>query len=154
MADSKVYFLKEILSNPINIKGTNVAFENIGGNRGVVALDPANGQESQFITELNQFASQGVGGVSRITEAQYIEKKNQPAPTPSGRQKEMLRLRPTGPRPRPVQPPAEATVQAVAPPAEPAAGPLDTPLEPIGTPAPGSFQPPTRRISRKTESVL
>jgi len=157
MADNKVHFLKEILSNPIVIKGRTVPFENVGANRGVVALDPANPADGDLIAGLNDFASRGVGGVAKLTEAEYTEKKSHPVSTPSVRPRELLRARHPGPPQRQVPVPAEAMVQSTAAPAEP---PLDLDsLKAVTEPAapaaePEAFKPATRRISRKTSSVL
>ena len=175
---AKLFYLKEILSNPILVKGTTLQFENIGANRGVIALDSENTSDLPFIEALNGFAKRGVGGVIRISEADYTQKKMSPSPMPSVRPKEMLRARPTTPFDKPPQPPApqpegaapvvpEQPASQPQPPADPLPEPpLDlsaltsdapmvsipeSPAEPVADPAPPPVRPPTKRLSRKQQ---
>ena len=153
--DTKVYFLKEILSNPVIIKGARVGFENVGGNQGVIVLDSATDSDKEFIAGLNDFAGRGVGGVVKINEVQYTQKKSSSELKPSARPKEMLRPRQTASPFLPVQPPAEAMAPKTAAPVNPSPAAellLDTTNQgPIELPPIGDepFRPATRRISRK-----
>lgn len=160
-----VHFIKANLSNQIIIKGRRVNFDPVGNNWGVIRLNPDIPEDQAFIESLNLFASKGVGGIGKITAEEYAQKKSQGALTPSGRPKEMLRLRPTGPQRRaaPQQNagiPAGAAAVAGANKAAPNPAPesvepaLDLanlkPASEVGgtSPIPESFRPPTRRIQR------
>lgn len=160
-ASNKVYFLKEILSNGIVIDGKTVFFENVGGGRGVLELDPSDPAQHKIINTLIDFAKRGVGGVSRITGDDYTQKKSLPPELPF-RRKETLRIAPRGPLPNRAKAAtaAEAAQPAspapAAPPAQPTAeAPLDIgslKSEAADGPAEkySGFQPATRRISRRS----
>jgi hypothetical protein len=67
---TRVYFGKEIFSNPVLIGGAPVPFEQLDGNRGVIALvisDP-------LVTALNEVV--GRFGVYKISAEEYAEKKS------------------------------------------------------------------------------
>jgi hypothetical protein len=160
-APIRVYYVKAHLSNPIIVKGTRVNFENVGGNWGVIALDPNNGADKELIDGLNHLVSDGVGGVGRISAEEYAQKKSQQALNPSDRPKELLRLRPSGPRPRQVQPPPEVialttgvpTAEQTKPGSEEPPLDLDnlkgaSEVSQAAEAPTEAFRPPTRRISR------
>jgi hypothetical protein len=152
---TKRHFAKEILGNRVQVAGKYVNFENVGSNRGVIALDPAVQADAEIIAGLDKIAAAGVGGVIAISEAQYAEKKSQAASRPLGRPKEMLALRsrPKGNPVRRVPPPPEVTRHATAPAADPApAAPAAAAPQPA--PEPTTFRPPTRRISRKGKAAV
>jgi hypothetical protein len=159
---NKVHFSKEILSNPVMVEGNGIAFEPIGGGRGLLALDPNDPGQAKIIAALNEFDKRGVGGVTKITATEYAEKKSLPPVTPLGRQRERLRVAIRGPGPKPNPPPTEATaVPPVSPPPAPPIG-GETATLPIGAGAAApdgpmvekyeGFRPPTRRISRKPDA--
>ena len=160
LMNTKVFFLKEILSNPIIIQGTTINWENIGGNRGVLVLDPSNPADAKFIPDLSKYSAKGVGGVVQLTEAEYTEKKSHPISTPSSRPKEMLRARAV-PGARPIRTPGAEAMAAVAAPVEsPAAAPVPTAQVPAtqdsadASPPVEAFRPQTRRISRHKAAAL
>lgn len=152
------YFLKANLANPVLVKGKAVAFEHIGNNWGVIALDQNKPEDRDAIEFMNALTAKGIGGVTKISAEQYTQKKSQAVLTPSGRPKEWLRQRPSGPQKR-----RDLTRPVAIP--QPAAAPAVKKLEaPPLTAAPESsliaenfsgaepvvdaFRPPTRRISR------
>jgi len=147
------YFVKASISNPVLVRGASVPFEPVGGNWGVLALDTSLETNKPVLDALNEFVKRGVGGVGRISAAEYAQKKSQPILKPFGPRNAPLRSRPLGPSPR--KPPAPAVTAAAAVPVaeQPAAEPpIDlSALKSVGeTPAtPESFRPPTRRISRR-----
>jgi hypothetical protein len=148
MSANLIHFRKEILSNVLTVKGRAVPFENIGANRGVIALDPAKDENKEFIAALTDFAHRGVGGVAKISADDYAQKKSHPALTPSVPPREMLRARPGPPAKRVAAPPEltrPGAVQAAKP-----APPVDLKAMGLADDAePQSFRPPTRKISRK-----
>jgi hypothetical protein len=159
-APALVYFLKEILSNPVNIQGRNVPFENVGANRGVIALDPSKIPDKDYIAGLTDWANQGIGGVTKISAADYAQKKSQPVLKPSARPRDMLRARhPTSPALRtPPPPPPEVTLAGAAPPADADLNALGLGEEAeapapasAGTEPPPPFRPTTRRIGRSAK---
>jgi len=146
----KVYYYKELNSVPYFVAGAPVQFEPLPGNRGVLSLDSP--QHETLITALNSAAEKHIGGIVRISEAQYTEKKTLAASTPSlpRRAKEMLRPMPKAPFQR------KQDMAAAAEPAKPV--PAPTP-QTVTAPPPGEnvtgppvvegFRPATRKISRK-----
>jgi len=146
------YFVKASISNPVLVRGAAVPFEPVGSNWGVLALDTSIEGNKPVLDALNEFIKRGVGGVGRISAAEYAQKKSQPILKPFGPRNAPLRSRPLGPSPRkaPAQAViAAAAVPAVEPPAEP---PIDlSALKSVGEAqaTPESFRPPTRRISRR-----
>ena len=151
MEPNAVFFLKEIVSNQIIIKGRKVAFENIGSNRGVLELNESKSDDKEFIAGLNDLANRRVGGVVKLFAAEYAQKKSQPILNPSVRPRDMLRARrPLPPARKTVPQPIETQVATpkVAVPAVDlkTMGLADDP-EP-----PATFRPTTRRISRKAKA--
>ena len=155
---SKVFFLKVILSNAFIVGGKPVPFEAIPGNEGVIALDMK--ESNDLITALSNAAANQKGGVVRISEEEYTQKKTaaglkQSAP----RSRDALRpmrnaLSPfnmpttvaKGAQPVSATPVAAATPEATASTVAPAA-----PVVEAAAPAPEAvaFRPATRRISWK-----
>ena len=88
---SKVFFLKVILSNAFIVGGKPVPFEPIPGNEGVIALDPK--ENNDLITALSNAAANQKGGVVRISEAEYTQKKTAAALKPSAPRIVMTALR-------------------------------------------------------------
>ena len=155
-ASNKVHFLKEIINNPIVVEGKGIAFEPIGGGRGLLELDPNDPGHAKIIDALNEFYRRGVGGVAKITAMEYAEKKSLPPVMLLGRQRERLRVAPRGPGPKPNPGPTEATGAPVVKPTPPtplppAAEAAEVPVAELAEKYEG-FRPPTRRISRKPEA--
>jgi hypothetical protein len=156
---SKVFFLKVILSNAFIVGGKPVPFEPIPGNEGVIALDPK--ENNDLITALSNAAANQKGGVVRISEAEYTQKKTAAALKPSApRSRDALRpmrnaLSPfnmpttaaKGAQPVSSSPAVGATAPETTAPAAAQAGPAAE----AATPATEGvvFRPAVRRISRK-----
>lgn len=168
---AKSYFFKEIASNPVIVNGAPVQFQHIAGNRGLLELE--SGKDDELIAGLTKLANDQVGGIVKLNEAQFAEKKTQAVSTILPKPKEMLRvLKPTlNPFPQEVRntegnvaPPADGS-QIAPPPAPgipltataPATSPTPPtpviPLTPNGEPV-GQFQPGTRKITRSGEREL
>ena len=149
---SKVFFLKVILSNAFIVGGKPVPFETIPGNEGVIALDPKN--DSDLITSLSNAAANQKGGILRISEEEYTQKKTAAALRPSApRSRDALRPMRNALSPFNTPTTAAKDAQPVNVPevkAQPAA-PDPTGGEAVPTPAVEevAFRPATRRISRK-----
>jgi hypothetical protein len=82
----KVYFFKALLSNAFVFKGDKVnwepvQFEPLAGNNGVIALSPDT--DAALIKALNDAATKGQYGILKISEADYIKKKQTQPWTPS-----------------------------------------------------------------------
>ena len=67
----KAFFSKELVSNQFMIGGAPVQFEILDGNEGVISLDTS----SPLFAALNLAASEHRGGIVRITEEMYAQKK-------------------------------------------------------------------------------
>lgn len=110
---SKVrHWRKELVRIPWAIKGGNVPFEWLDGNRGVIAIDPAGPQvmanlsNQDVIRALDEAAAGKRGGIVRITIEEYENlKKKFPHNPAKDAQKEMLRVQPMGPAAQPKSPP-------------------------------------------------
>lgn len=122
-----VYFKKELVSNLLKSNGTPVVFEVLGGNTGVLRLNPET--SSPLIAELRKVA--GTRGVVEIDEATYESlKKNRPCSpsvrnSPNGTPQLQVLRRDLGPK---KQEPVSPAVAAAAPePATPNAMPKTDP---------------------------
>lgn len=71
-APAKHYYYKELFSNAWYIGGKPVQFEQLDGNRGVLALDAGD----PLIAGLDQAAREQVGGIVRISAEEYAKKKS------------------------------------------------------------------------------
>lgn len=161
---SKVFFFKAILSNALIVGGKPVPFEAIPGNEGVIALDPKD--NSELITALSNAAANQKGGVMRISEEEYTQKKTAAALKRSApRSGDALRPMRNALSPfnmpttaakgaQPVS--GQTTAAAAAPEAaatkapQPAAPAVESAAPaPAAAPAEVAFRPATRRISRK-----
>ena len=149
------HFQKEILSNPVIVNGKGVEFEPIGGGTGLIELNQGDPDQSKIITALDDFAKRGVAGVSKITAAEYAEKKSLPPALPLGKPREFMRAYQRSVPPKTKQ---EDTAVGAAPVASPPISlpslpPSDTGVDPTAATPPiekyPGFQPSTRRISRK-----
>jgi hypothetical protein len=155
---SKVFFLKVILSNAFIVGGKPVPFEAIPGNEGVIALDPK--ESNDLITALSNAAANQKGGVVRISEEEYTQKKTaaglkQSAP----RSRDALRPMRNALSPfntpttaaKDAQPVSAPPVATATPQAAASAAAQAAPVVEAAVPAPEevSFRPATRRISRK-----
>ena len=116
---AKTYFHKLAFNAPIKFKDAYIKFEPVGGNAGVKVLDGDNREQIDELVFLNQLADAKSRGVSRISEAIYIEKKNNRASgTSKSRQDAFGSVRILEPRdssPIKSQAIPSATAQAVPP---------------------------------------
>lgn len=138
------YFRKELLTNAFYVGAAPVAFEQLDGNRGVLKIDVDSAQGDkrmgEVLTALLLAVAQQRGGVVRITEAEYIEKKNQfpynpSSPSATRSQDEKLRIAPRPgmqgkafrpPPPKGISQPKGAPLAGTeAPPAPPAVDVID-----------------------------
>lgn len=71
----KSHYYKEIRSNPFIVHGTPVPFEDIGNNCGIIALDDSNPNDVPFIAALDEAAQGQRGGIVKVSEADYFQKK-------------------------------------------------------------------------------
>lgn len=69
---AKRYYYKELYSNTWYIGGKPVEFEQLDGNRGVLALDASN----PLVAGLDAAAQEQVGGIVKISEEEFFSKKN------------------------------------------------------------------------------
>ena len=166
-----VFFNKEIVSNKFIVGGAPVPFEVLDGNIGVIALEE-NDANKALIAELTKAC--GKFGISKLSEAEYTEKKTLPQPILGRSQErsqrnEKLRVvqtrTPTNPFGRQVGQAAPGGAAVEAKPATPPAAqptapvPAAPPAKAEGSPdstsgtgmLPPKFTPATRRISRRTE---
>lgn len=96
----KHFFFKELLNNAYFVNGAPVPFEPLGNNRGVIALDDTQPEHKGLIAALNTASDKHRGGISKISEEQYLLKKKENGPPPStpsrrdSRQDEILRVMP------------------------------------------------------------
>lgn len=101
-APQRVFFYKEIFSNVYIVNGKKVDFEQLDGNQGVLVLEV--GRDSDLISALNDAARRQIGGIVKISEAEYAQKKTDhpSAPFDPRSGKDMLRVMqpvtPFGPR--------------------------------------------------------
>lgn len=68
------YFRKELFSSVFIVAGAPVPFEQLDGNRGVIKLDEE--KDASLIAALNEAADRRRGGIVKITEQEYTEKKS------------------------------------------------------------------------------
>ena len=156
------WYLKELLSTPVIVRGKSVTFEPLPGNRGLLALDSHNESERQLAEDLNRLADEQVGGVVKISQAEYEDKKKAVLLTPSDKKPEMLRVNPQTPFPLTKSATAAlaeganiASQPAPSGPTTPTAFPgpsgQDSAPDPSAPPAPpvppsdNGFRPPVRR---------
>lgn len=150
------YFQKELVSNPFMVAGKTVQFEVLGGNRGVIALNPET--DGPLVDALNKAAAKRRGGVIKITSEQYLQKKTLfPNSTPFVKRSNSEKLRALPPSIRPAGFNPVAAVAGAAKAKAPVSAPLPPPVQ---APAEAQvamtdvdseprFKPATRRISRK-----
>lgn len=151
---SKSYFYKELLSNGAIVGGRVVPFEPLSGNRGVIVVD--SDTQVDLLTGLELFANEHRGGIVKISEEEYTQKKTQFPPLPNSAassRKSVLRAMPnpkdlfpkvTAPAVAPADlnaPPNPYNPYGVGQPAEPGA-PRPTAITQITAPPPGTFQTP------------
>lgn len=88
------YFRKELLSNPVLVKGQRVPFEPLSNNRGVIVLDEEKPEHAAFIADLKELALKHKFGVVAINAEEYeAQKKTNPPVIPSVKKKsEKLRV--------------------------------------------------------------
>lgn len=148
------YFYKELVSSPVVVAGKPVHWEQLDGNRGVIAV---NVEADKALAEgLQKLANDHRGGVVVITEAVYQDKKKALPFNPlkaSGKGRESM-LRPISQNSDPfrrVKPSAAAVSSTPSePPVQNASAP---PVESLreSAPKPGIvFQPATARVGRKS----
>jgi hypothetical protein len=92
---SKVFFVKELLTNAYLVGGKAVPFIALHNNRGIIELDTET--DAVLATALSEAASKSKGGIVRVTAEQAEEvKKNSPPLNPSEPQKpkDVLRIMP------------------------------------------------------------
>lgn len=88
---SKVYFLKELVSNPfLGPEGKQVQFEVLGQDFGVIALQP--GTDDLLIASLREANKRRIGGIVEISLTEYEQKKKEFPYKPFGTQLEPLRV--------------------------------------------------------------
>ena len=175
---SKACFGKELCSNIFYVAGAPVPFETLPGNHGVISLEI--GKDDNLIAALNKAADASVGGIYRMTEAEFAQKKIAAASAPltQPRRKEMLRQMPTNPLLKRKSDAAAAALGVNAVPPRPETVPLTDaalkkasapvlhePVPPFATesspasPEPASdvpvegFRPATRRIKRRSATA-
>jgi hypothetical protein len=171
-----VYYFKEIYGSKYIVNGKAVDFEQLEGDQGVLMLEV--GRDNELIHALNDAANRHIGGIVRINEAQYAEKKTQFGSVTSERRlppgQEMLRVMqpvtPFGPRdpvpaaaakphvPNPPTPFAPTPRTATPPPAtQPALTPEEVAAQTgevqLPMKDPKEFKPATRKLSHKPEEV-
>lgn len=106
---AKKFFRKELVSNSFLVKGKQVPFEIVEGNRGLIALDETP-ENADLISVLEGFSSKRKYGVVVISEAEYLEKKKLlKSVQPSKRKLEKLKvmqplLKPKSPSPEKAAP--------------------------------------------------
>jgi len=153
----KTYWFKEIASNPVIVNGAPVQFQHVPGNRGLLELDAA--QDDLLVVKLTEMAKNQIGGVVKLSEKEYAEKKSSVIATPSARPREMLRVVNPSPNPFP-QGSSPSTAATVAPPANPAEAPAGSapaaPAAPAADPAApaATFRPAVRRVTRSAAKEL
>lgn len=133
---SKVFFLKELVSNPfLDTKGRRIYFEPLAQDYGVTQLDSEADQDT--IAALRAGIKNRTGGIYEITEGQYLEKKRTLPFQPFGPPSDQLRVfQQPGFKAPPENAPvtAEVNMPAVsAPPSNPI--PNQAPQGPGATPA-------------------
>jgi len=155
----KHFFAKELVNNPYVVDGKAAPFQVYPGNTGLLELET--GKDDKLIAALDEAAAKHRGGIVKLTEPQFAEKKNQllSAPLPKPRPKEMLRTAPRSPFDRksdtagagaePVKPlrPTPSLDAAPIPRSAEKAVEGTLPAAPVE-----GFRPPTRRIKRAAAS--
>ena len=153
----KQFYLKEILNNPFIGAGRTIEWQHLPGNRGLLETE-----DETLIRILDEAAQKQIGGIVKLTEAQFAEKKSlaQSTPFPS-RPKEMLRqISARGPFPQTKSATAALQEAAAAAGGEPAnvestiaaianAGEVPASATIGPTPPIESFKPATRRLPRR-----
>jgi len=157
---AKIYFRKEIFSNAFYVRGKAAPFEDIGNNQGLLVLDYS--ADADLIAALSQAAEAHRGGIVKISEAEYAEKKSRASLIPPRKrlpQHETLKVAPSPFSPR------LQSAKAVEPVASEGLKPAEQMAQAINTvngqeaapPAPGekpaettTFKPATAKV--KVES--
>lgn len=145
------YFIKHLLNRPVYDQGKAIAFEDAGGNTGVIAVDAGSPLE-KLLTEK---AAGRIGGIVVATEEQYNELKKNSPEAPSGKPKELLNV--AGQPPKKGKKGAKASQQpppSSAPEGAEAAASAGAEAKPEGEPlgtqasegAPAAFVPATARV--------
>ncbi len=156
------FYTKELLSNAYLVNGARVPFESLANNRGALALDDTLPQHKPLISALDQAAAQGRGGINKVSEAEYLKKKqlNPLLSTPSKRKSPLdapLRIMPTqAPRVQNARPgavPAVVNPPTPPPPAQPAASPREQHIA-ERVRARREYKPATGRASKVKEQSL
>lgn len=88
---SKTYFLKSGVRNRISYRnGEQVKFVPVADGRGLIELDSET--DAQRITDLQEYVTRKIGGVSAIDEATYADLKKNPALTREERMRTKARV--------------------------------------------------------------
>jgi hypothetical protein len=146
----KAYYFKEIANHPFIVNGAAAPFQLYPGNRGLLELTSP--KDDMLIKALDEAAKNHRGGIIRLSEAQFLEKKSQltSSPLPMQRQREKLRVVPRGPLAR--SKPKDMVAAGAEPVAKPAPIPLtraaQKAIKPGEAPVVEGFRPATRRIKR------
>ena len=69
------WYLKEIVSRPVYVKGALVRFEDFGDGNGGIQTD-----NQLIFNELNAYVRKGVSGLTEVTQAQYEDAKKNAKP--------------------------------------------------------------------------
>lgn len=113
---AKVFFNKKIFSNAFVVGGKRAPFEHIGDNQGLLVLDDADPNQKEMLDGLNEAARMGRGGVLKISEEEYNQKKKalpfDPSVNESKQRKQMLGVVPPQQKPRPKPVAASPVVRA------------------------------------------
>lgn len=87
------HYRKSVFKNYVHYrKGQRIPFEALADSQGVIRLEVTKENESN-IADLEEFVSKHIGGVSKISEAEYYDiKKNHPLPSAPSLKKDAPRL--------------------------------------------------------------
>lgn len=145
---SKSYFYKELASSDILLAGKPLSkqtgYELLGGNRAVLAVD--SDTQADLLTGLELFASEHRGGIVKISEEEYTQKKTQFPPLPNSAASSRKSVLRAMPNPKDLFP--KVTAPAAAP-ADPNAPP--NPYNPYGVGQPPAAEPGTPRPTAITQ---
>lgn len=141
-------FYKELISAPVIVAGSPVRWEQLDGNRGVLAVNTET--EKELADGLSKLAKERRGGVVQITAQQMAEKKTalkfDPSKASAKGQSNMLR--PILNSNDPFRRKNAAGVKEI-PPQQASAPPVEA-LKEGSAKAPIVFQPATGKVERKT----
>lgn len=144
---AKFYYLKENISNVFNDRnGRPFPFQSLAQEYGVLELEDADPAQKEIMQDLEALRAQRIGGILRISQAEYESKKKNMPWRPSASRSDLLEMAP--PRFNPV-PPRGAAVAAAPVSQQPIIPPQPVPPTPQphanGEPPKPAFKPRTAR---------